>query len=217
MERRITVKGIGNVKVKPDLIVLTMELESHAKVYEQTMELAAETMERLLSAIELAGFNRKDLKTTHFDVQTHYESYRDENKNYKRRFNGYICAQHVKLEFDLDFKKLSEVLKIVTQSAVHPELNIQFSVKDKTAVNKKLLVEATKNAKEKAEILSSASNVKLERLLLIDYNWSDLYLYSPTHYNTRQSAMIMEEASAPEIEPEEISASDTVTFVWEII
>ena len=42
MERLITVKGIGNVNVKPDLIIINMELLSHKYDYEETMKLATD-------------------------------------------------------------------------------------------------------------------------------------------------------------------------------
>ena len=40
MDRIITVKGIGTIKAKPDLVIITMNLESHMFEYDQTMELA---------------------------------------------------------------------------------------------------------------------------------------------------------------------------------
>lgn len=72
MNRLITVKGTGNVSVKPDLIVITMNLESQQLEYDQTMQLAADSVNIITSAIESVGFDKKDLKTTSFDVRTHY-------------------------------------------------------------------------------------------------------------------------------------------------
>ena len=62
MNRIITLKGTGNISVKPDLIIITMDLESHKYDYEKTMELAAESVSILQNAIETAGFDKKDLK-----------------------------------------------------------------------------------------------------------------------------------------------------------
>ena len=92
MNRLITLKGTGNVSVKPDLIIITMNLESHKYDYEKTMELAAESVSILQNAIETAGFDKKDLKTTNFNIRTNYKSYRDKNGDYKDKFDGYVCA-----------------------------------------------------------------------------------------------------------------------------
>ena len=215
MNRTITIKGTGKVSVKPDLIIITMHLESHDYVYEKTMKLAAESVNILQNAIEKAGFNKDNLKTTDFNIRTHYESYRDKDNNYKSRFDGYICEHGLKLEFDFDTEVLSNVLTAIGEAMVEPNLNIQFSVKDKDAVNEELLIRATENAKRKAEILTKASNIALGDLISIDYNWGDLYLYSNTSYNMEDRCMAFK-ASAPDIEPDDIDVSDTVTFVWEI-
>ena len=81
MNRTITIKGTGKVSVKPDLIIITMHLESHDYDYEKTMKLAAESVNILQNAIIKAGFNKEDLKTTDFNIRTHYESYRDKDNN----------------------------------------------------------------------------------------------------------------------------------------
>lgn len=216
MNRLITVKGTGNVSVKTDLIIITMNLESQQLEYDQTMQFATDSVNIITSAIETVGFDKKDLKTTSFNVRSHYESYRDKDNNYKSRFDGYICEQGLKLEFDFDQKVMSNVLSAIAKATVNPKLNIQFSVKDKAAVSEELLIQATENARKKAEILSKASGVDLGNLINIDYYWGELHLYSPTRYDMEDRCMVMESSCAPEIEPDDISISDTVTFVWEI-
>lgn len=134
----------------------------------------------------------------------------------KRRFIGYICEQHVLLEFKMDLKRLSHLLTAIAQAIVQPEMNVQFTVKDKTNVMNQLLKLATKDAKEKADILAESSEVHLGDLLKIDYSWRDKPLYSSTNYNIENRQMLRETTNPPAMEPEEISISDTVTFVWEI-
>ena len=56
MERLITVKGIGNISVTPDLIIITMNLVSHKYNYDETMKLATESVNELEKAIEEVGF-----------------------------------------------------------------------------------------------------------------------------------------------------------------
>lgn len=216
MNRLITVKGIGKVSVKPDLIIITMTVESRQHDYDKTMEQAAAAIETLQQAIHVAGFAKEDLKTTSFNLRTRYQSYRDKNNNYKNRFDGYSCEQGLKLEFDLDKAVLAAALTAIAGAAIDPQLNIQFSVKNKAAVSEELLIDAAENAKRKAEILTNVSGVSLGDLMNIDYNWDELHLYSPTRYNMEESCMRLADSSAPDFEPDDIDVSDTVTFVWEI-
>ncbi|MCD2503105.1 SIMPL domain-containing protein [Clostridium sp. NSJ-145] len=216
MERLITVKGIGNISVTPDLIIITMNLVSHKYNYDETMKLATESVNELEKAIEEVGFNKKDLKTTNFNITTSYKSYYDENNNYKSKFDGYKCEQDLKLEFDLDMEILSKVITAITKSKVEPRFNIRFSVKDKDEINKELLIKATENARSKAEVLTKAARVTLGRLVSIDYNWSEINIYSNTTYEIENKSYAIAETYAPSIEPEDIKISDTVAFVWEI-
>ena len=216
MERLITVKGIGNISVTPDLIIITMNLVSHKYNYDETMKLATESVNEIEKAIEEVGFNKKDLKTTNFNITTSYKSYYDENNNYKSKFDGYKCEQDLKLEFDLDMEILSKVITAITKSKVEPRFNIRFSVKDKDEINKELLIKATENARSKAEVLTKAARVTLGRLVSIDYNWSEINIYSNTTYEIENKSYAIAETYAPSIEPEDIKISDTVAFVWEI-
>lgn len=111
---------------------------------------------------------------------------------------------------------MSKVLTAIVKDSMDLQFNIKFSVKDKAAVSEELLISATENAKRKAEILTMASGVTLGDLISIDYNWGELHLYSPTRYNMEDSCISMSESYAPDIEPDDIDVSDTVSFVWEI-
>ena len=216
MEKLITVKGIGNINIKPDLIIVNMELVSNKDSYDETMKVATESIDKLSVCLEEVGIDRSELKTTNFDIRRKYESYYDEDNNYKDRFDGYECNQQLRLELDLDMEKLSNIIEAITLSGVDPKFNIRFSVKDKNAVNEEILINATENARRKAEILVKASNEKLGDIVSIDYSFSDIDIYSDTTYQVQEKIGYMEQAYSPSIQPEDIKINDTVTFVWKI-
>lgn len=218
MPRTITVKGIGKVSTKPDLVVLSLEMVSKDKEYDKAMDSAAEQLAQLNECLATIGFEKESVKTTNFNVDTTYENYKDKRGNYKRVFSEYVCCHNLKLSFDFDMKKLSQALGAVVKCLAHPALNIEFSVKDATAVNEELLREATVNAKRKAELLCEASGVKLGQLLTIDYNWGELNIYSDTRYDMDECLLAAPEMGPRpiDIEPDDIEVRDTATFVWEI-
>ena len=218
MNRTITIKGIGKLSLKPDQTVVSLTLKAVHADYDKAMDEAAKHLEQLRSAITKIGFAKDELKTTRFDVGTEYENERDKTGNYKLRFVGYRVTHGLKLEFDFDSQRLSKVLGAIAVCIAEPELNVQFTVKDKEAVNAALLENACVNAKVKAEILTKASGVTLGELVSIDYNWGELHLYSPTRYEMDSPCMARASAAptAMDIEPDDIDVSDSVTFVWEI-
>ncbi len=216
--KTITVKGTGRTSVKPDLIVITMRLETEAEEYEKTIGLAAGRIDALNKSLEEVGFEKQTVKTADFNIRADYQSVKDKNGNYKSVFKGYVCNHTLKIEFDSDMKRLSEALAAISGCVAKPEFSISFTVKDPSAVSRELLKSAARNAEEKAEILCAASGVKIGGLTSIDYNWDEISLYSDTNYKLESRCLTANPGlSNIDIEPDDIKAEDTATFVWEII
>lgn len=218
MTRTITVKGVGNILARPDYVILTMKLEAKDKEYDKAMDMAAEQLSRLNDSLVSIGFEKESVKTTNFDVHTDYENCKDKRGNYQRVFIGFVCKHQLKLAFDFDMGRLSQVLTAAANCLAHPELSIAFTVKDPTAVNDALLRAAAINAQKKAELLCEASGVKLGQLLTIDYNWGELNIFSDTDYDLEESCLHESPMylRSMTIEPDDIEVRDTATFVWEI-
>ncbi len=217
MEKTITVKGIGNVSTAPDTAVVSLLLKSTNRSYDRAMEYASEKLLQLQKALEAIGFAAADLKTESFNVAAEHRSERDKNGNYHSVFEGYSCLQRLKLEFALDTKLLSRVLAAIAECISEPELQIRFTVKDKAAVSEALLESAAANAKKKAQILTKASGVKLGELISIIYDWSELDVYSNTHYEVEENCLRSCGAVNFDITPDDIESSDSATFIFTIL
>lgn len=215
MEKTIIVKGTGALSVKPDYIEIDINLETKNMTYEEAYTNSLEKIEKLIQSIENAGFNKEDLKTTNFNINTEYKSARNEKDEYQQVFDGYKVYHSLKISFDFDINKLNEILAQLTSSENNPNLSIRFTVKNPTEINEELLQSAADNARKTAEILCKSSNVSLGELVKIDYNWQDINLYSQTNYS---AGMVMEASARKSIDinPDDIQVKDTATFVWEI-
>ena len=83
-----------------------------------------------------------------------------------------------------------------------------------------MLGKAVADAKEKSSVLTRAAGVTLKELQTIDYSWCEIDF----EYRPMNGDVMMECCDAPmaaksydlDIEPDDISVSDTVTLVWEI-
>lgn len=194
---------------------MSMLLKSRDMNYDSAMEQAAHHIQYLNESLSTVGFGKDDVKTTQFNVSTEYNNVKDQDGNYHREFAGYLIKHDLKLGFDFDMEKLSQALSAIAECLSTPELSIEFTVKDTTAIREEILRSATANARRKAVILCEASGVDLGQLLSIDYNWSELKLISRTKYKDNY-VCAPQFLKAPDIEPEDIDVSDTATFVWEI-
>jgi len=212
--REIVVKGIGKAAATPDLIVLTMKLEVTEPEYDFTIRRATQMLDTLRIAIVSAGHDGKKLKTTSFNINTKFESYKEKG-DWKQRFIGYSCVHDLCLEFDLDMPMIGATLGAIARCDANPNFSIKFSIKDPNAVSEQLLTSAVENAKWKASVLATAAGITLGTIQRIEYNWSDIHLYSKTTMN--DSALhLATEPLGIDIEPEEVNVSDSATVIWAI-
>lgn len=221
MNRTITVTGIGTASAKPDYIEITMDIEAVNKDYEKALAESSKAINKLQNAVVFCGYKKEDLKTVRFNIDTRYRSSRDRKGDYVSVFEGYVSEYKLKLSFDFDNKKLTTVISELARSGVNPEINIMFTVKNPGLIKDELLINATENARAKAEILCKASGNSLGDILSINYSWGQINVFSDTKYKMMDDCMLVPGAPmcteySPEIELEDIKVSDSVTFVWEI-
>ncbi len=221
-ERTIKVTGKGNLKVKPDVTRITITLEGQNKEYDKTLEQSSKDTEALKDILENHGFDRSDVKTLMFNVDTRYESYQTKDKSWRERFVGYEFKHTVKVEFDSDNARLGRILfSLAHAKEIHPDFRISYTVKDKEASKNELLGKAVADAKAKAAVLTAAAGVELKDIQTIDYSWGEInFEYSPMRGDMLCKAAVLEESNGSfdmDIEPDDIEVSDTVTVVWEIV
>lgn len=222
MMRTIKVTGKGKIEVKPDMIRLYVNTEGIYKEYEDTLRRSTEDTELLKDLFEILGFQRRDLKTVYFNVDTEYESYQGKDKSWKRRFKGYKYNHRMKIEFESDNKRLGQVLYALAHSPLKPELSIEYTVADVEKCKNELLHKAIEDSIQKAQVLATSANVKLGQIQSIDYSWGEIdFVTSPLN-----EMKLMEcpdcDMSAPgsydiDIEADDIAVTDTVTVIWEIL
>ena len=218
MDRTIAVNGVGSLSLKPDWVIIGMELEAKDENYERAMALSSERIGELTRAMTEIGFAEDEVKTTALHVRTDFRSEQNEQGRYVQVFDGYVCHSSMKLAFSLDMKRLAETLSAIGACSAQPELNISFTVKEPQAVNAQLLNAAAANARGKAELLCAASGVTLGKLLRIEYDWHELPIRSRTAVNAEAGGLrMMKSAFQADMTPENIELSDSAAFIWEII
>lgn len=165
MDNTLSVVGIAKKEVIPDWIVINTKILEQNINYEKAVEKANEKFIILQSILNTIGFKKEDLKIVNFSVESIYDVI-DE----KRIFTGFLVSYDLKLGFTFESQKLNDVIKTISNSLSQPELNISFVLKDPDKYREELINKAISNAKEIAEILVKAGNMRLAKLLNIQYN-----------------------------------------------
>lgn len=211
MEKLITVKGKGNISWPPDWIRITLELSAKDMDYQQTVSLAAKQLEDLRNSLKQEQFEKKDIKTTRFNVDTSFSSHKDRDGNYERIFDGYVLSQSLGIGFEIDSARLGRILSILAGCEAKPEFSIRYEIKDDRQQKNEILRDAVKNALEKATVIAEAASVTVGEVMQMDYDWSDV------HFHREELMMSDSMSEAPimplDMQPDDIEASDTVRVV----
>ena len=229
--RVVTIKGIGSLEMPVDLVKMDLTLEELNKDYKKGHEVFDSYIIEIQNIVQSLGFDKTDLKTSEIRVTTEYDNKKKYGK-YVDVFKGYKFETEMTLSFDFDSQKLGDAFTSISNCKAGPKIEVWFTIKDTESVKKKLLGNASKDAKEKAEILCESVGAKIGKLLNVNYNWKDLNLYSSTRYRKDEfdddedefrpkvfySRLEMASSAHKwEFTPKTISVTDEAYFIWEII
>ncbi len=204
----ITVRGTGRVSVAPDRVALSFSVKCREWEYADAIVGLNNQVEELRSALDECGLDRKELKTSDFDVDR--ESEWDDELN-KHVFNGYEASHSLRIRMALDQQRLNEVLASITRSLSEASFQIYFETSRETELRDKVLAAAVADARHKAEVLSTAAGMQLGQILHMGHTWTEVSFHSPRYSMAEEMCC---SPAAPDIEPEDISSSDTVEILW---
>ena len=215
--RTIRVTGKGRLKLRPDMTRISISLEGVSPEYGSALNRSSQDTERLKDLLINFGFERSDLKTLDFSVDTEYENYKVRDE-YKRRFVGYRYRHRMKVEFVSDNARLGKVLYALAYSPVRPEFRLSYTVSDPEAARNELLGKAVRDAMDKSKVLSRAAGVTLKDIQAVDYSWGRIEFEVEPMEKLAPAGDICPPSGSfdIDIEPDDIEVSDTVTVVWEI-
>ncbi|MGO2119044.1 MAG: SIMPL domain-containing protein [Fusobacterium sp.] len=215
--RTLKVTGSANILVPVDTITIHITNSDTQKTYENSLNSSKTALIEFKKQLHLNGFNKKDLKTVNFNINTDYENYKDNNGNYKKRFLGYKYYHSMKLSFKLNDSKLTQVLTSLNTIKGNTEFYLDYKIEDTEKFKNELLIKAIENTKNKAKILANTSGVTLERISNIDYSFNETNNFiSPFRGENKILGAKMSSDSLLTINPEDLKFKDTVTITWEI-
>ena len=212
------VTGKSNVNASPDYTRISINISDTLEEYDSCLAKSVEDMNVIVECIRKFGFERSELKTSRFEIRRKTENYHDKNGDWRSRFIGYEYDENLNFTFKNDNKRLGKILYALAHLSIIPEINISYFCSDVETIKNRLLELAIKDAKEKAELLTRASGVKLCEILNIDYSWVNVTIESDDMKFCKP--MVLEDCVSGsydvDFEPEDISTSDSVRISFRI-
>ena len=200
--RTITVSGLGLVQGTPDVLELTIGVQSRDQSARAALDRNNQLAQKVIDALRDAGVEDKDVQTSSLSVSPSYDDDGD--------IDGYEVSNLVSAKLR-DFDKAGEVIDAATNIAGDEVIiyGVSFSFDDNSILVARARSEAVKLAKGQAEQLAKAAGVELGDLLTISEDSSP---EPPVTFDATEER----DAAAAPIEPGSETLSVQVTLVYEI-
>jgi uncharacterized protein len=206
------VNGTGKAMGTPDVVVLTLGVQSQDRTVAPAQRAAVDAMNRIMKVLKDAGVADKDIQTTQFNIdqQTKW----DEKEN-----TVVVIGYQVSNIVTVKIRDMGKAGSIIDQAAeASGDLirvnGISFMVDDPSPLFKIAREKAIQNATDKAKQMAQAAGVKLGKLIYL----SESTPYSPVVQNAyMKSSDAAGMAPAPTaISAAELQFQSTVQLVYQM-
>jgi uncharacterized protein len=206
------VSGTGKATGTPDVVVLSLGVQSQAKTVAQAQKAAVDAMNGIMQVLKGAGIADKDIQTTQFNIEQ--QTRWDEKQNMSVVI-GYQVSNIVTVKIR-DMGKAGTIIDKAAEAGgdLIRVNGISFIVDDPSPLFKIAREKGIQNAIDKAKQMSQNTGTKLGKLIYI----TESTPYTPVLQN---SYMKMSDAAGSAPAPTSISAGElefqsTVQLVYQI-
>lgn len=203
--RTISVSGMGEVQAQPDLIIVSLGVQTETESARAALDENNTKTQALMEALDEAGIPEENIQTQRFQLTPKY-SYDEASDTQK--LVGYSVLNMVQVQTS-NLDSIGELLDLAVDAGANKIQNIRFEVSDPQSIASQARQAAVEDARSKAEQLASLTGSGLGPVMKIQEN-------SASSVPIEQPAMEVEAASVP-IEPGSYRLKINVNITWILI
>ncbi|HQV95182.1 MAG TPA: SIMPL domain-containing protein [Anaerolineales bacterium] len=208
--RTLSVAGSGTANLVPDIAYIYLGVHTELPSASEAVQANNAQTQQMIEALTNFGIDAKDIRTTNFSIYP-FDKYDPltgtptGEKYYSVDNTVYVTIR--------DLSKLGGLLDTVVTAGANTVNSIQFDVADKDSALKQARADALKDAKSKAEELSSVAGVSLGEIQTITFVDNQPY---PLFDGRGGGGGGGAEAAAVPIAPGQLTFVVTVNVTYEI-
>lgn len=154
----INVAGTGTVTVPPDRAIVYLGVQTQSDDATATQKENSEKVERIVTALEDAGIQKDDIKTSGYSMYP-LRSYESEEPT----ITGYMVSNRLMVTVN-DTEKVGDIIDIAVNAGANEVQSVSFTLSDdaKQELRAQALENAVKAARSDAEILARILDVTIQ-------------------------------------------------------
>ena len=210
---KLTLTGQATLQKPSDTLLMTIGVVNTGSNAQEALSQNSMKMQAVIDALEDLGLAKSEYHTGHFSIIPTYTPHpKNPPPDWKPSINGYEVNNSIIVKTD-KLHLAGQIIDTANRAGANEITNIHFTLKDLRKYWDEVLTQATQNAFSDAKIIADAAGVKIQRVLSVSLNNTNVI--TPKISNVYARAMSAE-AVVPPIEPGEIDMTASITVVFEI-
>lgn len=213
-EDAVEVRGVASLKAVPEIARLQIPISVEVTDYKECSDSLMRKLSALQEELYEIGVPEEQLKSTGFSIEEHFEY------NKKRQKVGYRGRANLEIKDCYHSSRLKEILKILRTNEANYTLSFVLSEEQKKGLTAELIALCVKDALEKAQMLTKASQIILGEILKITYQGEQMYggdqFLLQEEEQSIADAPIYSVVQQLDLTPKELSVRRSVLIRWAI-
>lgn len=217
-DRTIAFSAEGKVVAKPDVALITVSVVTQDVDANKVQADNNKKMTEVVNFLKNNAIKEDDIKTSAYSLNPQYDYTwcRKSSKDYTTcppKIVSYTLTQAVSIKIR-DFTKINTIVGGLTNAGANEISNITFTIDDPENYKNEARIQALNKIKERAQLLSKETNIKIGRILSVTESG-----VSPRFYETDLKAALSASPEASVPAPIETGTQDitvNLTVVYEI-
>jgi uncharacterized protein len=205
----IQVTGQAKVSETPDRVYIDIGVTTQARKSEAAASQNAVRLSAVVAAVKRAAGTGAQLTTTEYSISPDY-TYPPHGA---ATIRGYTASNVLQVRLD-DLRKIGAVLDAATQVGANDVQDIRFALRDEQIPRTQALREAAENARQDAQALAVALDLRVVRVLSVDEHGPEVV--PPPRIFMQARAFAQAQVPSTPIETGTIAVSANVTLTVEV-
>jgi uncharacterized protein len=158
----IVTTGEATIHRVPDQAFVSVSVETRAKLPRDAQKQNADAMSAVQQKLTEAGIAKDAIRTTGYSIQQEFDF-----SNGRRVPRDYFARNGIEIRLD-GVERAGEILDLVVQAGATSVLGVRFDVKDRTMLERDVLMHAVEDARARADSLAAGAGRTVDRVIRID-------------------------------------------------
>lgn len=205
-QRTIQTYGEAEITAQPDLVKISISIETHSKSANEAAEENARLANSVLKELYEFGLLEENIKTSSYRLNSYRKWEKEDSQNEQEQV--YFQAVNEIIIQTIQLDKAGNIIDLAVKAGANNINYINFELKDPTALMLQALTMATEHARQKADAIARGAGLTIKQLFNVREERTS---YAPYRsQNTMLSREMVLGTTPTPISPDEVIIRATV-------